>query len=764
MTRGSRPTRSALIPALLILCTAALYLPGLRQAQAYLSADEVNIALNARSVAATGRDLDGRFLPTLFYSPTFYVPPNGVRIWYLPILVYAVAIALKVMPFTETAIRLPLVIAAIVDVLLVYFICRILFERKRLAVLAAVLLALTPAHFIHARLALPAQISGPFVLGWLLCVLLYFRRHDPRCLFASGVLLGLAAIGYIGPLVAVYGLLTCIALYQRREPWRYYAAFLAGGLLPCVYFVWLLRDPAVVHEILGHYQQADTSAGLFARAGDIARVYWNFWSPLFLFVEGAARNARAGGLIGVFLLPVAGLLVVGMLRAVRRWSPESTLLLGGFFSAPLAASFVGEQHAIWRALEVAPFGVLLAAYGLEQFLAEDTPRVRWTVFVLTFAVPIYLAVTYHDYLVHAQPIIRALIVPMAVAGLAMLLRGLTSDPLRLERLAVVLGLALASAQVAYVAGYATLVNTALPILALVALAVVPTGLTVGRTMSLVSLTLLTLLASEFMYFHVDYPVVHRMGSIPASAVVLAMRLVAAAAVLPAVIGIAVLLRRTLTGRLASTQLFIAASLAIVVLQLAYFYVDQATDYRVRFVHVSAVLVLAFALAAVLSGVTPDRRTFARLGAVALFATACVQFGYFYVDYFTGYQVRTAATTAGNVRVVWEQVIEQARQRPVPAIFLGKISPYGDAGLYWRFYLIKHNREDLLARTIEGQPFERDRIRQLPGGSLLVASPSADVDRTIEQMEAAGEVTRDGRSLVRAPDGTPLFWVVERRGS
>jgi hypothetical protein len=143
----------------------------------------------------------------------------------------------------------------------------------------------------------------------------------------------------------------------------------------------------------------------------------------------------------------------------------------------------------------------------------------------------------------------------------------------------------------------------------------------------------------------------------------------------------------------------------------------------------------------------------------------VQFGYFYVDYFTGYPMRNVVTTVGNGRLAWENVIEQARERPVPAIFMGRIGPYGDSGLYWRFYLLKHHREDLLARTIEDQPFERARLRQLPTGSLLVASPSTEVDRVVEQMEAAGEIKRnDGNNLIRAPDGTPLFWILERTAS
>jgi 4-amino-4-deoxy-L-arabinose transferase-like glycosyltransferase len=763
----------ALIPALLVLGTTALYLPGLQHAPAFLSNDEVCIALNARAVAATGRDLEGRFMPPLFYSPPFYLF-NGARIWFLPILVYAVALVLKILPFTETAIRLPLVIAAVVDVLLVYLIGRVLFERTRVAVFAAVLLALTPSHFAHARLALPAQLSGPFVLGWLLCTLIYLRRHDPRVLFTGGVLLGLAAISYIGPLVVVYFMLTCTVLYLGRQRRAHYGALIAGALLPCVYFLFLVRDTTALSEILGHYRQSDAGLDVFARAVGIAALFWNFWSPHFLFIEGAVRNARAAGVIGVFLLPMAGLLVVGVVCAVRRSTPQTILLLGGFFSAPGPASFVGEGHAIWRALEVAPFGVLLAAYGLEQLLTEDTARARWTAFVATFAVPIALAVAYHDDLRHAQPMVRVLLVPLVVAGLAMLLRRLAAEWPTPGSLVAALA-ALVMVHLAYVVGDANLVNVLVPILAVLGFAASEAGGVVGRRLSgPVVVTVLTLLASQFMVIHVDYRLAYRVGSIPASAVALAVRLTVAAVVVPALLGVAVLLRRlgpehlggatlvTAPSTWPATTLVTAAALMTAVLQVAYFYVGYSSGYLLRFVHVSAVLLLAVGLAAVLSRGGPDRRMLARLGGVALLTAAFMQFGHFYVDYFTEYPARNVSMMAGNVRMAWEDVIDRAHDRPVPAIFMGTIGPYEDAGLYWRFYLIKHHREDLLARTIEGEPFDANRLRRLPSGSLLITSPSGKADTTIEEMKAAGEV-RPGapNDLIRAPDGTPLFWILER---
>ena len=52
------------------------------------------------------------------------------------------------------------------------------------------------------------------------------------------------------------------------------------------------------------------------------------------------------------------------------------VVLGGLLLAPIPASFAGQGEAIRRALEVIPFIVLIATYGLEHFwtATRDTAR------------------------------------------------------------------------------------------------------------------------------------------------------------------------------------------------------------------------------------------------------------------------------------------------------------------------------------------------------------------------------------------------------
>ena len=94
-------------------------------------------------------------------------------------------------------------------------------------------------------------------------------------------------------------------------------------------------------------------------------------------------------------------------------------------------------------------------------------------------------------------------------------------------------------------------------------------------------------------------------------------------------------------------------------------------------------------------------------------------------------------------------------RTIPAIYLGWPAPL--TPLYWRFYAIKHQREDLLAHTVPALEFSRDRIRALPEGSVVVTRPSGQIDLQIDAMLAAGELAR--RDAVHAADGTPAFWLL-----
>ena len=85
--------------------------------------------------------------------------------------------------------------------------------------------------------------------------------------------------------------------------------------------------------------------------------------------------------------------------------------------------------------------------------------------------------------------------------------------------------------------------------------------------------------------------------------------------------------------------------------------------------------------------------------------------------------------------------------------MSKDIPYIDA--YWRFYVIKHGRQDLLHRTVYFEPANLNPDT-VPGGSLLVTNAT---DRSIETLVNVGKLRT--LAMIPEPGAPPMFAVFGR---
>src|SRR4249919_502230 len=208
--------RAQVCLVLLALSVFAVYAFRLEHTPPHLHRDEMMFALQAQSIAATGHDLEGRWFPLYFEMRLI-----GERVWFHPILVYVTALFLKVLPLSEQTVRIPSTVIGVIDVLLMYFIARRLFESRSKAFGAAALLAITPAHVIHSRLAMDFIYPVPFVMAWLLCLLIYLERRQLAMLGLATALLGAGFFSYIAsmitmPLLVVVTLLALWSTSTRK--------------------------------------------------------------------------------------------------------------------------------------------------------------------------------------------------------------------------------------------------------------------------------------------------------------------------------------------------------------------------------------------------------------------------------------------------------------------------------------------------------------------------------------------------------------------
>lgn len=363
------------VACLLLAAVAVLYARRLGEAPVYMSPDEVIIAVDAHAVATTGRDVHGTYMPLYFRIQLRGDERMG---WFMPVIFYAIAAVLKMMPLSEVSARLPSVVVGLTDIVLIFFIARRMFARQSMALVTAAMLALTPAHFILSRYALDYLYPVPFLLGWLLCVLMYLDTGRARTLFAATFVLGIGFYSYIAAVLMapVYLLITAGLLFHARKPARDYVVAAIGFAIPLMFFVpWYVAHPTAFAETASRYElynteHMDALQGLrsFFSYNNIearAAVYWSFLNPSFLFFTGDLQMPFSTRAVGVFLLPIAVLLTMGIGRAIRRPTVAHVITVLGFFTAPLAAVLVPENSEIIRAAAMLPFGVLLAAMGLD---------------------------------------------------------------------------------------------------------------------------------------------------------------------------------------------------------------------------------------------------------------------------------------------------------------------------------------------------------------------------------------------------------------
>ena len=399
-------------PIVLVLAvTAVLYLHGLGTAPVYIGGDEARFATAASSIASDGRDLSGTRLPLFFHLPDSLAADAGGTRWYQPLLFYLMAAVFRFLPVSEQSMRLPTAAIGLLDVFLIYVVGRRLFANRGWATLAALVLALSPAHFIFSRQGLDYICPLPFVLAWLWCVIAAVESGSSRLSLASGLILGVGFYSYIASWATMPLLLlvTWVALRQSGDAGPHMRAAAIGFAVPVtIALAWLGWHPEMWRDTAGRYHVYDAHhltslLGLrsmldYHRVQERVSVYWDYFNPAYLFFSGGSNLSMSTRRAGVYLLPVSAWLACGVYECWRRRSAVmSTVLLAGLLVAPLPATLVGERYAIQRELVALPFVALIATFGAAWLLRRPARTARLAGLLLLLAMPVQFTVFWQDY-------------------------------------------------------------------------------------------------------------------------------------------------------------------------------------------------------------------------------------------------------------------------------------------------------------------------------------------------------------------------------
>lgn len=149
----------------------------------------------------------------------------------------------------------------------------------------------------------------------------------------------------------------------------------------------------------------------------------------------------------------------------------------------------------------------------------------------------------------------------------------------------------------------------------------------------------------------------------------------------------------------------------------------------------------------------SRARWRRAAGVLLLIALPVQFADFYRDYLGDYRTRSAPWLQGNMRGAFEAAIEAESRTPGDQPIFISTGINEEVDRYWMFYLLKHDRSDLAARTTIFT-VESAADDQFPQGAIIICD-AASAGQLAPRMTGLTEIARPTE-----PDGTVSFrvWV------
>jgi hypothetical protein len=278
----------------------------------------------------------------------------------------------------------------VLNVFLMFVLVRRIFRSDVAGVIGGALLALTPAHFIHSRLATSQIGTLPFVIGWLIGIARYLDSGNRKDLALASFCLALGTYAYLSAAVMlplfVIGTLAVIVVKRREERAMgdvmprlrsdFVATFAALGLAVAPLLLWNVSHLDRFSNLVTYYTNngynndirlADSWLRVLVRRLDL---WWNCLNPEQVFFSGDSSPRYSTRQVGYLLLPTIIFMVSGI-RGLRRLSsrPLAALITVAILIAPIPAIFGGD-YEIKRWLSVLPFVVLLMLAGIHLAVAS----------------------------------------------------------------------------------------------------------------------------------------------------------------------------------------------------------------------------------------------------------------------------------------------------------------------------------------------------------------------------------------------------------
>lgn len=399
-----------------LLAAVALRVVGLDKVPPEVFGDELDVGYQAYSLLTTGRDYYGQLLPTYIHS---------LSEWRTPLLMYVTAPFVGIFGLNEWGVRLPSAFFGVVAVWLLYLLVSKLFHGAKPAIVASLMLAISPWHLQYSRAAFEVSLLLVLLLGGTLAFLKGLKRSN--WLFVSAILFALTFYTYSTANLFTPLLILLLVLLYKKEilavPHKgsvmAFLLFIALSL-PIAYQVFfgpaaerygnisIFTDEQVVGMV--NRKRLEAGGGLLETAvhnkpivwgRNIAANYTRAFSPQFLFISGDPIFRHSIQEIGELYWIQLPFLLLGLFLMAKRKDRASKLWLGWLLLAPIPAALTvdGAHHATRLILMLPPL-VVASAVGINGLIEWKSYFKKIVLVLVSLVLLVEFGLYLHRYWVH----------------------------------------------------------------------------------------------------------------------------------------------------------------------------------------------------------------------------------------------------------------------------------------------------------------------------------------------------------------------------
>lgn len=388
--------------------------------------DEVATGYDAYSILKTGKDQYGNFLPLTMRSLDDYKPP---------LYTYLTTLSIAVLGWNDFAVRFPAALLGVLATLTTFGMTNELLKNRKIALLTALLLAISPWNVNFSRLALETN-STIFFTTLAVWTFLRGLQHG-NYLILSAISFGLDLYLYHNARVFVPLLLIILFIVYIRELWQQKKAV---AIFLIILGIFILRLLPIATSIEGQMRFTGTSIFTEATPLDIAKTketyrrmrsaddeqeisfygryfhnqyilfgleilhnYLTHFDPNFLvFTDDNPRHHMPE--MGIIYLVELPLLIAGFFFLVRRHDRKAlVIIVTWILIAPIPAAVTRDVPHALRSEIMLPALQISMAVALIGFNQAFQNRLGWRmtfIGLVTLAYVVNVSFFLHKFLFH----------------------------------------------------------------------------------------------------------------------------------------------------------------------------------------------------------------------------------------------------------------------------------------------------------------------------------------------------------------------------